>query len=771
VLPISTFAQLQIQLIENERTSPLSAYAILEVTTPNILVTSSLSKSNFNFSFDRVTSALSSKLPAMKQDELGIKTLMLVETNKTEIVQEIAFRDVMAETVICPNKTANDCYTTSNLVKEQYSYPVSRSYISKDWVSMDSVVLKPNMKYRVKLESVSLKAGINYDWILMAEGVSYKQWAWWNDTWLYSQNYDLNSTVSTTLINFTTNMTVNHSTLVAKGCLINGSDIRIVNSSGYVHKFEIDNGNNTATMQLWVLVPSFPNGIGAGHKNYSVTLYCGNRSAVVDGQAPTLTWPQYTDVYHFQNTKNSATGQFNLNTTGSPTFQTAYCKYGTCLNTTAGSASGTLLTSSLYYAPTNLYIECWARKQSVVPAYTGLVTATKADGSDSNWALMTWTGTGADNMILYHIITEAATSVVIANTMTHWVGVWNNTSGRIWKDGNSVWLYAPYTRNLTATIFDIGGPGVAPYTYWDGVVDECRFSTNIADKTADWINASRSAFSTAYAINDAPVFVMTVTPLNQTINMTSSGTNSTTINITVNAGNANLTIYAIPGTNVTVGFNSSTLVNFTGSVLVNVSFNTSYYTYGNITNTIYVNSTTAGLLNKSVEVVLNVTHTSICTSGFAYSHIRVGSPSYAGENVALTVFYANEFGIPVSPTSCNLILTDSIGTTLFSGAMAQMGTGLFVKNYTFDDTGDYFLVSNCECETVSGTDASVVHVGSLKDIVKAVAKYEDKYREQYGMAGSGPSTEILSTPWFGISLGLGVLIIIGILLYNAYQKR
>jgi hypothetical protein len=52
-----------------------------------------------------------------------------------------------------------------------------------------------------------------------------------------------------------------------------------------------------------------------------------------------------------------------------------------------------------------------------------------------------------------------------------------------------------------------------------------------------------------------------------------------------------------------------------------------------------------------------------------------------------------------------------------------------------------------------------------------VAKYEDKYREQYGMAGSGPSTEILSTPWFGISLGLGVLIIIGILLYNAYQKR
>jgi hypothetical protein len=534
---------------------------------------------------------------------------------------------------------------------------------------------------------------------------------WANTSFDIRQNFTLNSSVSTTLINFTTNLTVNHSALVAQGCLANGSDIRILNDSNYVHNFEIDSGNNTSSMQVWVLIPSFPNGIGAGNKNYSVTLYCKNNTAVADGQNPTQTWAQYTDVYHFESTKNSATGQFNLNTTGSPTFQTAYCKYGTCLNTSAGAATGTLLTSSLYYAPTNLYIECWARRQTNTGTYVKLVGATQTTDADANWGLMTWTGTGLDNMILYHVTTEVSASAVVVNTMEHWVGVYNNTSGRIWKDGNSVWLYAPFTRNQSATIFLIGGIDTAAADYWNGVVDECRFSTNIADKTADWINASRSAFSTAGAIesNAAP---LTVTWLNQTpTNLTQFNAIVIGLNATYNISVASSTDQIdltktkfyhktnTSATDCTYFINGTSYCGYLTSYVTVSNTSASLYSYGVSGNGVY--RATYNQPEDYVSITPHITYTLNNSNQYISNHFFNFSSSIANQFLELMVYAPGASTCRVYYCNSSYAFGSSPATSTFC-ANAFTVTNSTLKNHTHS-AYSYHMVIPFGVNTTAGT--------------------------------------------------------------------
>jgi hypothetical protein len=93
------------------------------------------------------------------------------------------------------------------------------------------------------------------------------------------------------------------------------------------------------------------------------------------------------------------------------------------------------------------------------------------------------------------------------------------------------------------------------------------------------------------------------------------------------------------------------------------------------------------------------------------------------ENVNLGVFYANEYGVPSETTSCNLKIYDPEGVLLEEGVMTPLGTGIFIYPYRFSYAGDFAVVSNCECESLTGTDAGMVRVVSVKELVRDMEKY------------------------------------------------
>lgn len=346
-------AQLAVKLVDNQRTSPFDAYAILEVTTPNVLTSSSLTKSNFNFSFDRIT-ATNTKLSTLKQDDLGVKTLILIDVNKTELTSETRMRPALVSSEICPNKTRDDCYNITVMGEERYDYQYYRNYTAKEWVSMSSVLLKPASKYLVKLESNILKQGINYDWILNAEGVSYKQWAWWNGTWPYSRSVSLNSTVATNLTNFSAYFIMDTATPIAAGkMLANCTDLRMVNSSedGTLDYYIENQTCNTNYTAIYMRIPLFLGSIGAGGVNYTAYVYYGNTSAVSDQQNGANAFASYNVVNLFSNMSGGTItavkgASFAASGANRGVVQSAGCLRGLCVNMTPMATESYNLTAN-----------------------------------------------------------------------------------------------------------------------------------------------------------------------------------------------------------------------------------------------------------------------------------------------------------------------------------------------------------------------------------------------------------------------------------------
>lgn len=139
------------------------------------------------------------------------------------------------------------------------------------------------------------KIGSSVDWIptLTVKGFLWdtkyiqEKWAWWSGTYTYKNQYFLNSTVTTDLVDYQYYIEIDTATLISAGKMNSDcSDLRIINESeDAVLYYEIANNTcNTATTGVWFNKPLLKS-----DNTSFIYLYYGNAGAS-DGQDPDNLW-------------------------------------------------------------------------------------------------------------------------------------------------------------------------------------------------------------------------------------------------------------------------------------------------------------------------------------------------------------------------------------------------------------------------------------------------------------------------------------------------
>jgi len=161
--------------------------------------------------------------------------------------------------------------------------------------------------------------------------------------------------------------------------------------------------------------------------------------------------------------------------------------------------------------------------------------------------------------------------------------------------------------------------------------------------------------------------------------------------------------------------------------------------------------------------------------GFAFADSdAIGILAGTQESVSLALY--NSTGMLDENGACSIMIYDAFSLIIDSVPMVNHGNGLYVYVWDVpDSSGTYRILMNCtslELMNYSAGGAVFVSPHSFeKTVAKGVVLNSPEFIERYEIIGDVSKTQVLSTPWLDISLGAGVLIIIVILLYNAYKKR
>ena len=146
-----------------------------------------------------------------------------------------------------------------------------------------------------------------------------------------------------------------------------------------------------------------------------------------------------------------------------------------------------------------------------------------------------------------------------------------------------------------------------------------------------------------------------------------------------------------------------------------------------------------------------------------------------GSTENLTILLTNSTGTFDALSTCAISILLDNAVKVNYAVMENMGRGAYSYAWSVpDQSGTYWMAVNCSTPSKENYTAggSMLVVDRLleKSVARGVVLNSPGFIEQYGVA-SGTTAPILSTGWFDVSLGAGVLIIIVILLYNAYKKR
>jgi hypothetical protein len=141
----------------------------------------------------------------------------------------------------------------------------------------------------------------------------------------------------------------------------------------------------------------------------------------------------------------------------------------------------------------------------------------------------------------------------------------------------------------------------------------------------------------------------------------------------------------------------------------------------------------------------------------------------------LIILLTNSTGIFDNASNCSTTIFFNEAIQINSAKMDNAGSGLYAYNWSVpNQAGSYFLLVNCTTVAKENYTAggSILVVDRLLEraVASGVVRYSPAYAEQYETPVQNEAP-ILNLGWFNISLGAGVLLIIVLLLYNAYSKR
>lgn len=221
--------------------------------------------------------------------------------NDTETYQEPIYTDN------CSMQTTINGTQYESCIKYQSGIETKTREIMKPYnfetVSAGSYKLKLETKKEI-FESI--------DAVPVAYGMELSEYAWFNSSWGYKNNYTINSTVSSTLTNYPAYITMDTATLITAGKMNSScKDIRVLDSTDTTqYSYEIENGTcNTSSTVVWFKYPSLATG------NQTVNIYYGNQLAS-DGQNSASVWSDYVLVLHFGEIAGNYIDSSNTTITG-----------------------------------------------------------------------------------------------------------------------------------------------------------------------------------------------------------------------------------------------------------------------------------------------------------------------------------------------------------------------------------------------------------------------------------------------------------------------
>ena len=382
-----------------------------------------------------------------------------------------------------------------------------------------------NTCYKIKVyghKTITLGSN-NVDNVLSFAGYSFPEYAWWNSSFLYKNSVIINSTVGTTLTNFTGYFKVDTQTLISQGKMNNScKDLRVVNTSEDVMlSYEIENNTcNTTNTIVWFKYPSLNPG------NTTIYVYFGSNTTA-DSQNPTDLWLDYVLVMHFGETagafkdSSNATGVSLIGERLGTLSDIGV--YGNGLNLNSGNVS--IATNALYRVTTAFTIVSWVRR-------TGNNVFTLDQLLSTSLIAYSLHTTGNTNTLFYGgAMGSLAAIATTANVYAFTAGVQRLAGSTAWKDAGPVvgTLLTTGVYTVSAPLCIGGSSGVTtPYNCApqnNGSVDEVRLSNqSFSNNTILAIYGQQYWYNTT--IDNAPATGDTTPPqwTQPAANQTTNGT-------------------------------------------------------------------------------------------------------------------------------------------------------------------------------------------------------------------------------------------------------
>lgn len=428
---------------------------------------------------------------------------MYIKDNRTFNVTDYILFDTICNSTF-ENETEKDCYNTYNETQRE----VQEEY----WKPYNSETL-PEGNYEWKIVG---KKGINedIDFIPISNELELSAWAWWNSSWDYNRQIIINSTVGSTLTDFTPWIRMDTAALISAGKMnSNCSDLRLLDNNNITElDYEIQEGtcNKTNTI-IWTRIPSLTSG------NYTIYAYYGNPAAG-DNQDLAGVWQNYTFVLHHSGWKLSKPeGYLTWNSSVTNTTDTWLTGDNSTFHNPGGSASSTMLVvphpGSFTHDFNKGFYVYWRISNRNNGWDSTAYPLTFSDGTNS--IAINWCGgdsgsncdTDTDEYAYARSTLGGGTTTKISNSFGyntwHFLGFTGNTND------NAAWTYfdgAFNTRNAityttgSVTLYadgsagsGIGQVGAGNQGAWNGTIGETRLGEFNA--TADWIKADYSTIS------------------------------------------------------------------------------------------------------------------------------------------------------------------------------------------------------------------------------------------------------------------------------------
>lgn len=460
--------------------------------------------------------------------------------------------------------------------------------------------------------------------------------------YLYMQNFTINSTVSSTLINFPAYVQIDTATLISASKMQNDcDDIRITTAVDNPVSYEIENCNANTTI-IWFLVSSFTN-----LTNLEYHMYYGN-TTVTNGQNKAGPWiNNYTGVYHFDNvttatTELDSTGVNHLvNQSGANndrSLSSNLCKFGLCKEKNTTNTYSWKIAA--FNQGTTFYTSHWLWSNS----------------SDSTWMYESYSagcnqggvfrlGTGGTR-IDFPCSAGGAAAGSVFNSANHYIGTLYSATAKIFVDTIEKQSRATMTFPGSQLLyFAEGMTDTATKTH---VYDEWRVSS--INRTSDWKTAEyaqKYTLTTNYNLDITSPYVNITSPNNGLL----SNTNIFTINASILESSLHSIWYTTNTSNVSL-LNRSNLV-----------WSNRFSFFGSNSDGL-VNEVNAAQIGITNGVILNASGANFVSAAAYGSYINISALSL--NNFTIFVQFT-----PYNITDCDgLVSQRSFWDTYSNGAIS-----------------------------------------------------------------------------------------------------